>query len=93
MTNNVQDLATIAYHELFGLRPDGMPLDADTTPDNEGISQVMCRAVDPETGAQVIVSHTAHGFEFRILNLDGSSYYAIPDAQGAADVYDALAGL
>ncbi|QBP33378.1 hypothetical protein SEA_BRUTONGASTER_164 [Gordonia phage BrutonGaster] len=39
------------------------------------------RSMDKVTGAQLLVIEVPYGMEYRILNLDGSSYYAVVEPE------------
>lgn len=54
-------------------------------------STIVARVIDPVTGSQLVVCHTEHGAEFRIINPDGASYYVITDA--AHEMHNVVSGV
>ncbi|ATN90197.1 hypothetical protein SEA_LENNON_3 [Gordonia phage Lennon] len=76
MTDHTTQLADRVLDEV---------LDADER------STIVARVVDPVTGSQLVVCHTEHGAEFRIINPDGGSYYIISDT--AHDLHNVVSGI
>ncbi|UQT02020.1 hypothetical protein SEA_CHADMASTERC_3 [Gordonia phage ChadMasterC] len=55
--------------------------------------QIVAREIDPATGSQIVFLAIDLGVEIRIINLDGSSFYVIIDADQFDNIHNATDNL